>query len=143
MKATIVYSSAKGKTAQYAREMAMHLWSKGWSVSMMSVSDFTPDKLEHTDALLLGCWTSGWFVINQHPNKRWQAFARKLPEHLPHKTVLFTTYLIRTGSLFSRMRKAIPALQSHRQLCLASKTGLLTDTEKERLDNFLQSGPQP
>lgn len=34
MKATVVYYSHQGKTAGYAREIAMYLWSKGWNVSL-------------------------------------------------------------------------------------------------------------
>ena len=45
MKATVVYYSHKGKTAGYAREIAMYLWSKGWNVSLSSLSDFKPERI--------------------------------------------------------------------------------------------------
>ena len=38
-KAIILYYSHKGKTAAYAREITMYLWSKGLSVSLCSISD--------------------------------------------------------------------------------------------------------
>ena len=48
MKATVVYYSHKGKTAGYAREIAMYLWSKGWNVSLSSLSDFKPERIRDT-----------------------------------------------------------------------------------------------
>lgn len=39
MKAAVLYYSHKGKTAGYAREITMYLWSKGLNVSLSSVSD--------------------------------------------------------------------------------------------------------
>ena len=42
MKATVLYYSHKGKTAFFAREIAMYLWSKGLHVSLCAISDFDP-----------------------------------------------------------------------------------------------------
>ena len=44
MKAAVLYYSHKGKTAGYAREITMYLWSKGLNVSLSSVSDAVPEK---------------------------------------------------------------------------------------------------
>ena len=38
MKATVLYYSHTGRTAAYARDMAMYLWSKGFDVSLSSIS---------------------------------------------------------------------------------------------------------
>lgn len=59
MKAAVLYYSHKGKTAGYAREIAMYLWSKGLNVSLSSVSDAVPEKLSDCDFLVSGCWTCG------------------------------------------------------------------------------------
>lgn len=59
MKATVLYYSLKGKTAFYAREIAMYLWSKGLDVSLSAITDFDTKKLEQTDLLISGCWTCG------------------------------------------------------------------------------------
>ena len=51
MKATVLYYSRRGKTAGYAREIAMYLWSKGLDVSLSSLTDYDPEKLSGTDFL--------------------------------------------------------------------------------------------
>lgn len=137
MKATILYQSRRGRTAAYARAMAMYLWSKGMSVSYSSVADFKPEQLQGCDLLMLGCWTSGWFVIRQHPNKIWVDFAKKLPGQLPPRIILFATYKIHTGSMFDKMKKHL-GLQSTKLLdILKSKTGILGYKERDLLDKYV------
>ena len=53
MKATVLYYSHKRKTAFFAREIAMYLWSKGLNVSLSAISDFDTQKLNETDFLML------------------------------------------------------------------------------------------
>ena len=150
MKATVLYYSRRGKTAGYAREIAMYLWSKGLDVSLSSLTDYDPEKLSGTDFLFTGCWTCGWFVIGQHPHRRWKEFSRKLSgvilvrNKLPGLfctlfSLLFTTYKFRTGSLFGQMKKTLHIPRSVRVPCLSSKTGFLTKENKELLDQFIHS----
>lgn len=137
MKATILYQSKKGRTAGYARAMAMYLWSKGMSVSYSSVSDFKPEQLEDCDLLMLGCWTSGWFIVNQHPNELWVDFAQKLPETLPPRIILFATYKFHTGSMFGNMKKHL-SLKGVKLLdTLKSKAGILSQAERDLLDRYV------
>lgn len=138
MKATILYQSKKGRTAGYARAMAMYLWGKGISVSYSSVSDFKEEQLKDCDLLMLGCWTSGMFIIGQHPNKIWVDFAKKLPESLPKRLILFATYKIHTGSMFSKMKKHLNLSNVKIIDTLKSKTGILGDTEKALLDKYVE-----
>lgn len=106
MKATVLYYSHKRKTAFFAREIAMYLWSKGLNVSLSAISDFDTQKLNETDFLISGCWTCGWFVVGQHPHKKWSACSRKMAGRIsPHRTLLFTTYKFRTGSMYRKMKK--------------------------------------
>lgn len=98
MKAAVLYYSHKGKTAGYAREITMYLWSKGLNVSLSSVSDAVPEKLSDCDFLVSRCWTCGWFVVGQHPHKRWKAFSRRIRGLVKaERTLFFTTYKFRTG----------------------------------------------
>lgn len=138
MKVTILYQSRRGRTAAYARAMAMYLWSRGMSVSYSSVADYKPEQLANCDLLMLGCWTSGWFVVNQHPNDIWVDFARKLPKDLPPRLILFATYKIHTGSMFSRMKKYLNLSSVQRSDTLKSKTGILGDQEKALLDSYIE-----
>lgn len=139
MKATILYSSRRGKTASFAREIAMHLWSQGLSVSLCSIGDFTPEKMNECQLLVLGCWTSGWFVVNQHPNRRWVQFAQdKLTAPLPPHLLLFTTYKLHTGSMFRNMKRQLTLRPNQSVQTLKSKTGILTEEQKKSLDLIAQ-----
>lgn len=140
MKVTIVYQSRRGKTALFAREIAMYLWQQGINVSLCATSDFSKEKLQDCDCLMLGCWTSGWFIVNQHPNKIWVEFAKKqLQTQLPPKLLLFTTYKIHTGSLFNRMKKELNLDKVDSIETLKSKTGMLSTTDKTLLRDFIKS----
>lgn len=141
-KAVVLYYSHKGKTARYAREIAMYLWSKGLSVSLSAVTDYDPARLGEADFLITGCWTCGWFVVGQRPHERWRNFSRGIAGRVPAgRTLLFTTYKIRTGSLFRRMREALGLTGRDEVPCLASRSGLLTEADKSRLDLFIHSSP--
>lgn len=137
MKATIVYYSKKGKTAGYARQISMYLWSKGLDVNLCSISDFKEEYLDNCDFLLLGCWTSGWFVVGQHPHKKWVEFANKLPKGIQSKLLLFSTYKFHTGSIFRKMKKRVDTGNKYSYTTLKSKTGILTDLDKSKLDNYI------
>lgn len=136
MKALIVYNSKKGKTAHYARNIAMHLWKNGFSISLCSTDDYTEEKIADCDLLVTGCWTSGWFVINQYPNKLWRNFAKKLPKALPENIILFTTYKFRTGSMFRNMKKQLNMSSVKNVYKMKSKTGILTNDEMSMLDEI-------
>lgn len=137
MKATILYQSKTGRTAGWARAMAMYLWSKGVSVSYSSISDFKAEQLQDTDLLLLGSWTSGWFVVNQYPSKEWIEGVKQLPDRLPTELVLFATYKIRTGSIFKRMKRYLNLSNVTNINTMRSKTGILSDEDKQSLDAYI------
>ena len=139
MKITIVYQSRPGTTASYARAMAMYLWQKGVSISLCATSDFNEEKLNNCDCLMLGCWTSGWFIINQHPNSIWVDFAEKhLQGRLPEKLLLFTTYKIHTGRMFKRMKDKINLDNVKSVMTLKSRTGFLSAEDKKVLDEIIK-----
>lgn len=140
MRATVLYYSHTGRTAAYAREIAMYLWSKGLDVSLSSISDFDKRRLLSSDIVLLGAWTCGWFVIGQHPHRKWTEFSNSLSGFIDERRIMFfTTYKIRTGSMLRCMRKAMNMTGKSRTGLLKSKTARLTDEDKTRLDAFIKS----
>lgn len=144
MRATVLYYSHTGRTAAYARNMAMYLWSKGLDVSLSSISDFDKSKLRHTDILLSGCWTCGWFIIGQHPHKKWKEFSKGVADIVPNNRImLFTTYKIRTGSMEKAMKKAMGLPSNNKSCMLKSKTGILSDDDKIVLDEFIKEIVNP
>lgn len=115
----------------------MYLWSKGVSVSLSAISDYDVSRLSETDLLLSGCWTSGWFVVGQHPHKDWVEKTKRMKGINSDKVLFFTTYKFRTGSMFKLMKKAIGIKRNTPTYTIKSKTGRLTNEDKTVLDNFI------
>jgi flavodoxin len=137
-KAAIIYNSKTGTTKQYAEEIGAYLISQNLEVTTLSIQEYNAEILDHIDYLLLGCWTSGLMFFLQHPEKAWNDFAAGLPDPLQPKTALFTTYKIRTGSMFKKMRKQ---LNTHIDSCfteLKSRNSMLSGSDQTVLDQFIQ-----
>lgn len=142
-KAVVVYRSHSGVTRRYGEEIAAFLGRKGVSAQVVSVGDCDMATLAGADYLLLGCWTSGLFVIMQHPDEPWLAFVRDMPNlqadpGAPQpKVALFTTYKLRTGSQFPRMRAALAGKVAAPLLQLQSRNGHLSASDEGALERFI------
>ncbi len=135
--AAVVYRSHTGTTRRLAEEIAAHLESRGVTTTTQSVGECDPASLAGVDLVLLGCWTSGLFVIAQHPDEPWLAFVRDLPTLGQARVGLFTTYKLATGSMFARMRAALAGKAGRVDLELKSRDGHLSDAGRHALDRFL------
>lgn len=135
--AVVVYRSATGTTRGLAEEVGAHLRSRGFDTTVQSVGEADPASLAGADVVLLGCWTSGLFVIAQHPDEPWMAFVRELPILGDARIGLFTTYKLATGSMFARMRAALAGKATRIDLELKSRDGHLSDAGREALDRFI------
>jgi flavodoxin len=78
-KAVVVYRSHSGVTRRYGEEIGAFLAKRGIQATVASVGDCDFAALADADFLFLGCWTSGLFVILQHPDEPWLAFVRHMP----------------------------------------------------------------
>lgn len=136
--AAIVYCSATFTTAGLAEDIAGHLRERGIDTTVASFGEIETAGLASVDYLFLGCWTHGWFVVNQHPEAAWVDWTRELPGLEAPKTALFTTYKIRTGSMFPRMRKALADKAPRIGLELKAKGPRLTDDGRRALEAFLE-----
>jgi flavodoxin len=134
--AAVVYRSATGTTRRFAEEIGAHLRSRGIETTVESVGEADATSLARVDLVLLGCWTSGLFVIAQHPDEPWMAFARDLPTLGDARVGLFTTYKLATGSMFGRMRAALAPKTGRIELELKSRDGHLSDAGRSALDRF-------
>ena len=143
--ALVVYRSHTGVTRRYGEEIAAHLQTRGVDAKVVSVGECEFDALASVDYLFLGCWTSGMFVVMQHPDGPWQSFVRAMPAitrtaqngmGLP-KVALFTTYQLRTGSQFPKMREALRGKTPSPALELKSRNGRLSDGDRKRLNDFV------
>ena len=141
-KAMVVYRSHSGVTRRYGEQIAAFLEGKGLAAQVVSVGECDTSALASADYLFLGCWTSGLFVIRQHPDEPWLAFVRDMPPLTiapggGPKVALFTTYQLRTGSQFPRMRTALAGKTAAPQLELQSRNGRLSAADEAALDQFL------
>jgi hypothetical protein len=108
--------------------------------TVVSIGDCDPASLDAHDLVLLGCWTSGLFVVGQHPDREWVAFVRMIPALRHPRVALFTTYKLATGSMFGRMRRALAPIGATATLELKSRGGALSDDHRARLDAWLAAG---
>jgi|APLow6443716910_1056828.scaffolds.fasta_scaffold190882_1 flavodoxin len=136
--AAIVYCSATWTTAGLADDIAAHLGGRGIETRVASIGEIDTAGLAEVDYLFLGCWTHGWFVVNQHPEAAWVEWTRELPGLAGPRTALFTTYKLRTGSMFPRMRKALADKTPRIGLELKAKGPKLTDEGRRALDAFIE-----
>jgi flavodoxin len=138
--AVIVYRSATGTTRGLAEEIGAHLGSRGVDVAVHSVGECDPASLAGADIVLLGCWTSGYLVVGQHPDEPWLAFVRDLPTLGQARVGLFTTYKLATGSMFRRMRAALGPKVGRVDLELKSRDRHLPRDGRAALDRFIGAG---
>lgn len=134
--AVVVYRSHTGTTRRLAEEIGAHLESRGVVTTVQSVGECDAASLAAVDLVLLGCWTSGLFVVAQHPDEPWLAFVRDLPPLARARVGLFTTYKLATGSVFGRMRAALGANAGRVDFELKSRDGHLSDAGRLALDRF-------
>ena len=119
-------------------KIKFYLKQSGIEPKVVSIQKFNPNDMDNADYLFFGCWTSGLFFILQHPEKEWIAFAEKLPQNFTAKTALFTTYKIRTGSMFGAMKKHLKTKTREVSIQLQSRNGELSELNKELLRKFIE-----
>jgi hypothetical protein len=76
-------------------------------------------------------------VILQHPDQPWIAFAREIPALGSARVALFTTYTMRTGSMFRKMRAELGQAAQVPSLELKSRDGSLSAADRAALDAFV------
>jgi flavodoxin len=136
-RAVIVYRSQTGTTRGLAEEIGRFLASHDIEPQVVSVGECDVTGLDGVDYLLLGCWTSGLFVVGQHPDQPWVDFTRAMPTITRPRIGLFTTYRLLTGSMFARMRGHLEGRTPAPSLELKSRSRTLTETNKRALERFI------
>src|SRR4030042_6817622 len=138
MKALVIYYSKTGRTRQMAYETDKYLKENNLNSKMISIYDVRPEDIMQVDIVLLGCWTSGLFLILQHPDKTWKEYAAKFPDLKGKKVGFFTTYRIVTGSMFRNLYKNLKGkLTEPVTLNLKSRNGKLSDENKALIKEFI------
>jgi flavodoxin len=135
--ALIIYHSKRGTTKKFGTEIAEFCNLNGLNTKIISTNEFKPSLLKGIDYLLLGCWTQGMLLFNQHPDKNWVNFAENLPVLYDKKIILFTTYKVATGSMFRKMKEQLICEPESIALELTSRNGMLKTNDLELLKNTI------
>lgn len=140
--ALVVYRSHTGVTRRYGEAIAAHLQNRGVAARVVSVGECDMASLAGMDMLFLGCWTSGLFVVGQHPDGPWLSFVRDMPALAGSgsggpRVALFTTYKLVAGSQFPRMWAALRGKTRPPELELKSRSGRLSPADEDAIDRFV------
>ncbi|MBN2197258.1 MAG: hypothetical protein JW751_30935 [Polyangiaceae bacterium] len=135
--ALVVHQSVRGTTKAMAEAIAAHLNSRGLEAKALPLGLASAAEVAAADIVLLGCWTGGLFVFLQHPDGPWKEYVAGLPPLKARKLGLFTTYLLATGSMFTRMKEALAGKGPEVTLLLRSRGPSLSDAQREKLDRFI------
>lgn len=135
--ALIVFHSRRGKTKKFAEKIGCYFNSLNVEANVIPIEKFRKDLLTSADYVLLGCWTNGTLLLNQKPEKKWVDFVKSIQFDKNQKVGLFTTYKILTGSMFRNMKKHLLSSSDKMIVEFKSKNGRLSDTDKQRLIEFL------
>lgn len=136
-RALVIYQSQTGTTRGLAIDIHNFCKDSGMESKVISIDEFTEGALESVDYLFLGCWTHGLMIFLQHPEKAWVEFAQKLPGLNGKKVVLFTTYKVAAGSIFSKMRKHLKCSEKDVVLEIKSRNGDLSEKNRQLISEVI------
>jgi menaquinone-dependent protoporphyrinogen IX oxidase len=112
MKVAIVFDTSTGTTSAAAEKMADVVRGAGHECSTASVSRAEAGQIARADALVVGAWTKGWFIVRQHPSEGALRFLEKLSLR-GQPVAVFTTYRLAVGSTLTQLSRAVEASGGH------------------------------
>ena len=112
MRVAIVFDTSTGITAAAAEKMADVIRGAGHECSAESVSRADAGQVARADALVVGAWTKGYFIVRQHPSEGALRFLEKLSLR-GQSVAVFTTYKLAIGSTLTQLSRAVEASGGH------------------------------
>jgi len=109
MRVAIVYDSATGTTKAAAEQMGEVTRAAGHECSVDSIHDADPANVSAADAICVGSWTKGLYVIRQAPTQATIDFIERLEPLDGKQTAVFTTYALAVGKMLTKMATALEA----------------------------------
>ena len=109
MRVAIVYDSATGTTKAAAERMGEVTRSAGHECSVDSIHDADPAVVSAADAICVGSWTKGLYVIRQGPTQATIDFIERLEPLDGKQVAVFTTYAIAVGKTLEKMASSLEA----------------------------------
>lgn len=109
MKVAIVYDSSTGNTKAAAEQMATTVREAGHDCTVESIARADPAEVAAADAICVGSWTKGLYVILQGPTPATLEFIGQLGRLDGKPAAVFATYAIALGRTLSKMSDALAA----------------------------------
>lgn len=138
-KAIIIYKSRTGITKKFGESIHEYLLNKNILSQIKSIDEVDKFGIEENEFVFLGCWTNGLLFFMQKPEKKWIEFAQKLPILDNNRLILFTTYKVRTGTMFDSMKRHLK-FQNGSEITfgLKSRNGDLSEDNKLLIDRLIK-----
>jgi flavodoxin len=111
MKACVLYLSRTGNTKRFAEAISESIQSPIFNIE---ASD--PTSFKDYDLLLIGTPVTGFNAAPQVTS-----FIKKLPEGSGKRTILFCTYAVAKGQVFSALEKELAQRGYNNILCVSKK----------------------
>ena len=109
MRIAIVYDSSTGTTKAAAEQMGEAARAAGHECSVESIEEADPAQVSAADAVCVGSWTRGLFVIGQGPTPATLSFIDRLGSLDGKPAAVFTTYDIAVGKTLRKMAAPLEA----------------------------------
>ena len=109
MKVAIVYDSSTGKTKAAAEQMAETARAAGHECSVDSVQTADPAEVTAADAICVGSWTKGLFIILQNPTPGTLDFIGRLGPLDGKPAAVFATYDLALGKTLQKIAAPLEA----------------------------------
>jgi len=109
MNVAIVYDSSTGNTKAAAEQMAETVRAAGHTCTVESIDRADPAEVSAADALCVGSWTKGIYVILQSPTPATLDFIGRLGGLDGKPAAVFATYAIALGKTLEKMAAALEA----------------------------------
>lgn len=109
MRIAIVYDSSTGKTKAAAEQMGEAARAAGHECSVESIHDADPAQVTAADAVCVGSWTKGLYVILQSPTPATTSFVERLGPLDGKPAAVFATYAIAIGKTLKKMATPLEA----------------------------------
>jgi flavodoxin len=106
MRVAIVFDTHTGITAAAAEKMAEVVRTAGHECTTASTWSADPAAVARADAIVIGAWTKGWFIVRQHPSEGALTFLGKASFN-GKPAAVFATYKLAVGSTVTQLANAV------------------------------------
>lgn len=105
MRATVVYESMTGNTAEAGQLIAEELTAAGIEAVACPITQVDLQSLSESDLVVVGSWTDGFFFFGQRPGRAARLAA--LPVIDGKQAAVYCTYAINAGKTLPKLARIV------------------------------------